>query len=94
MSAIGKAHHDDVWLMLWREVAAHMLACNAHAARTVVLLPFFQLQAVARESAGKFWAGSFLPRIETTKSWQQRIAPFTPDALDLSFDAGLDALRA
>jgi ATP-dependent helicase/nuclease subunit B len=94
MSAIGKADSADAWGPLWAQVAAHMHSCNAHAARAVVLLPFFQLQAVARVSASQYWAGGFLPRLETTKSWQQRIAPYTPDALDLSFDAALDALRA
>jgi ATP-dependent helicase/nuclease subunit B len=94
MSAIAKADELTNWPALWEQVAAHMRSCNAHAARTVVLLPFFQLQAVARASASDYWAGGFLPRLETTKSWQQRIAPFTPDALDLSFDAALDALRA
>jgi ATP-dependent helicase/nuclease subunit B len=94
MSAIAKVDELQGWMPLWEQVAAHMRSCNAHAARTVVLLPFFQLQAVARISAAQYWAGGFLPRLETTKSWQQRIAPFTPDALDLSFDVALDALRA
>jgi ATP-dependent helicase/nuclease subunit B len=94
MSAIAKADELTGWPALMQQVAAHMRSCNAHAARTVVLLPFFQLQAVARVWAAEYWQGSFLPRLETTKSWQQRIAPFTPDTLDLSFDAALDALRA
>jgi ATP-dependent helicase/nuclease subunit B len=98
MSAIGKADSAGSaelgWAGVWQQVAAHMQLCNAHAARTVVVLPFFQLQAVARASAASYWASGFLPRLETTKSWQQRIAPFSPDALDLSFDAALDALRA
>jgi ATP-dependent helicase/nuclease subunit B len=94
MSAIAKADELAGWPALMQQVAAHMRSCNAHAARTVVLLPFFQLQAVARVSAAQHWQGGFLPRLETTKSWQQRIAPFMPDALDLSFDAALDALRA
>jgi ATP-dependent helicase/nuclease subunit B len=91
-SALGHAAPD--WGSIWQQVAAHMQLCKAHAARTVLLLPFYQLQAGARASAASYWVGGFLPRLETTKSWQQRIAPFTPDALDLSFDAGLDALRA
>ncbi len=82
------------WAALMQQVAAHMAQCNAHPARTVVLLPFFQLQAVARVHAALCWSSGFLPRLETTKSWQQRVAPFLPDALDLSFDAALDALRA
>jgi ATP-dependent helicase/nuclease subunit B len=98
MSAIGKV--DAVrcaapdWGGAWQQVADHMQLCRAHAARTVVLLPFFQLQSAARASAVNYWPSGFLPRFETTKSWQQRVAPFSPDALDLSFDAALDALRA
>jgi ATP-dependent helicase/nuclease subunit B len=94
MSAIAKADEPGTWGELWAQVSAHMAVAQAHAARTVVLVPYFQLQAVARESAAKYWQGGFLPRLETTKSWQQRIAPFSPDALDVSFDAALDALRA
>jgi ATP-dependent helicase/nuclease subunit B len=84
----------QAWAGLWAQVSAHLHRCHAHPARTLVLLPFFQLQAVARQSAHQLWHAGFLPRLETTNSWQQRVAPFTPDALDLSFDAALDALRA
>jgi ATP-dependent helicase/nuclease subunit B len=88
------------WAALWQQVRAHMQAVGAHPAHTVVLLPFFQLQALARQSwteglsAVDAEGAGFMPRMETTTSWQRRIAHFTPDALDLSFDAGLDALRA
>ncbi len=99
MSLIAKV--DDVagssgagWAQLWVQVAAHMQALKAHAAHTVVVLPYFQLHSVARSTALSFWGGGFMPRLETTKSWQQRVAVFAPDTLDLSFDAGLDALRA
>ncbi len=87
-----------VWQGLWTQVAAHMLAMGAHPARTVVLLPFFQLQAVARaqllQRAQSSSAAQFTPRLETTKSWSQRIGHFSPGALDISYDAGLDSLRA
>ena len=108
-----------VWQGLWAQVAAHMQAVGAHPARTVVLLPFFQLQAVARAhltqrgyipsqgvpSQGTPSQGTpsqgvqsrtaqFTPRLETTKSWSQRIGHFSPCALDISYDAGLDSLRA
>ncbi len=88
------------WAALWQQVRAHMQVVGAHPAQTVVLLPFFQLQALARQSwaeglsAEDAQGAGFMPRMETTTSWQRRIAHFTPDALDLSFDAGLDALRA
>ncbi len=97
----------DSWAAVWRQVRSHMLGTGAHPAQTVVLLPFFQLQAVARQSwAAQTWgaqgspvdgadlSSSFPPRFETTTSWQRRISHFVPDAMDVSFDAGLDAARA
>ncbi len=86
--------HAASWQMLWAQVHGHMQRLQAHPARTVVLLPFFQLQAVARASARLHWPSGFAPRLETTKSWSQRISHFVPDELDISFDAGLDSLRA
>jgi ATP-dependent helicase/nuclease subunit B len=83
-----------VWSTLWAQVRTHMQALGAHPARTVVLLPFFQLQAVASQQAAQAWPQGFTPRCETTKSWSQRIGHFMPGALDISWDAGLDSLRA
>ncbi len=88
------ASHASAWAALWAQVAAHMHMLGAHPARTVVLLPFFQLQAVARVTARQHWPSGFVPRLETTKSWSQRMGHFMPGALDISFDAGLDSLRA
>ncbi len=94
MSGIGKLNS---WAGLWEQVRGHMHAVGAHPAQTVVLLPFFQLQAVARGTWAESEAGKssgFSPRIETTTSWQRRTSHFAPDALDVSFDAALDAVRA
>jgi ATP-dependent helicase/nuclease subunit B len=92
--AAGDAH-APAWQALWAQVAAHLQAMQAHPARSVVLLPFFQLQAVARASIGQSGLfGGFLPRLETTKSWSQRISHHVPSEMDISFDAGLDSLRA
>ncbi len=85
---------SSLWGTLWAQVRTHMQALGAHPARTVVLLPFFQLQAVARQQAAQAWPQGFTPRFETTKSWSQRIGHFMPGALDISWDAGLDSLRA
>ncbi len=84
----------NAWAALWAQVAAHMQLQGAHPARSVVLLPFFQLQAVARVTARQHWPAGFVPRLETTKSWSQRIGHFMPGPLDISFDAGQDSLRA
>jgi ATP-dependent helicase/nuclease subunit B len=87
--------HEPAWSALWAQVAAHLQAVQAHPARSVVLLPFFQLQAVARATLSQSdHFGSFLPRLETTQSWSKRISHHVPGELDISFDAGLDSLRA
>jgi ATP-dependent helicase/nuclease subunit B len=87
--------HAPAWQALWGQVAAHLQSLQAHPARSVVLLPFFQLQMVARATlshSGQF--SSFVPRLETTQSWSQRISHHVPGELDITFDAGLDSLRA
>ncbi len=86
--------HAASWQTLWAQVQGHMQRLQAHPARTVVVLPFFQLQAVARATARLHWPSGFTPRLETTKSWSQRISHFVPGELDISFDTGLDSLRA
>jgi ATP-dependent helicase/nuclease subunit B len=91
---LAAQQQSSAWAALWAQVAAHMHTRSAHPARTVVLLPFFQLQSVARATARQHWPAGFVPRLETTKSWSQRISHFMPSALDISFDAGLDSLRA
>jgi ATP-dependent helicase/nuclease subunit B len=90
MTAIGKTNG---WAELWAHISEALTQAKTHPARCVVLLPYFQLQPLLRQVAQASGAG-FLPRIETTKSWQQRIAPFEADVWDVSLDAGLDSLRA
>ena len=71
-----------------------MQARGAHPARTVVLLPFYQLQTTARQASAGVWQAGFTPRWETTKSWGQRVGCFVPAATDLRFDAAHDGLQA
>ncbi len=99
MTAIAPSNeHAVLWAQLWQVARQAMHKAQAHPARTVLLLPFFQLQVLARQtwgsSSGAGQNSHFLPRIETTKSWQQRLANFEPQEIDMSFDAGLDSLRA
>ena len=70
-----------------------MRASGAHAARTVVLLPFGQLMVPARRAWADHAPDGFAPRFETTLSWAARYG-FAPGPLDLSFDHGLDLLTA
>jgi ATP-dependent helicase/nuclease subunit B len=76
-----------------QDLRAAIAARGAHAARTVVLLPYAQLMPVARQ----FWSlaqpSGFAPRFETTMNWARR-QPWEPGELDLSFDIGRDLLVA
>lgn len=76
-----------------QRLQAAMAARGAHAARTVVLLPYAQLMPVARQ----FWAAQhpdgFAPRFETTLNWARQHA-WTPAEHDLSFEIGRDLLVA
>lgn len=73
-----------------------MAARGAHAARTVVLLPYAQLLPVA----ARFWVqvrpDGFAPRFETTQSWSRSLASVKADAgaTDLAYDMALDVLTA
>jgi ATP-dependent helicase/nuclease subunit B len=86
--------HASLWRALWAQVDAHLQRLGAHPARSIVLLPFFQLQAVARTTARQHWPGGFAPRLETTQSWCQRVGHFVVGEFDISFDSALDSLRA
>ncbi len=88
------AWHAPMWASLWQQVAGHMQLVGAHPARTMVLLPFFQLQAVACSTARQHWPSGFAPRLETTQSWSQRVGQFVLGESDISFDVALDSLRA
>ena len=70
-----------------------MAARAAHAARTVVLLPYAQLMPLARQFWGAQVPDGFAPRFETTMNWARRRA-WVPGDTDLSFDIGRDLLAA
>ena len=82
------------WRGLAGQIAQHMAVRGAHPARTVVLLPFYQLQATARNETAATWIAGFMPRWETTKSWSQRVGCFVYSSSDLRFDAAHDSLAA
>jgi ATP-dependent helicase/nuclease subunit B len=66
---------------------------GAHAARTVVLLPYAQLMPVARAAWTRLAPDGFAPRFETTMNWARR-EPWEPGEPDLSFDVARDLLTA
>ena len=73
---------------------AAMQARNAHPARTLVLLPYAQLLGQARQLWAQQRPDGFSPRFETTRSWCEALATFSPGGHDVRFDAGLDGLTA
>jgi ATP-dependent helicase/nuclease subunit B len=75
-------------------MAQHMQACQAHPARTVVLLPYAQLMPVAARHWAQTWPDGFAPRFETTQNWSRSLGGFTPAPTDICFDAALDVLTA
>ena len=70
-----------------------MTAGSAHAARTVVLLPFSHLLQPAREAWAREVPDGFAPRFETTKTWSSA-SWFEPGELDVTGDVGRDLLTA
>lgn len=101
MTVIVKTHQPPSlatacvqWSGLCAQVQSVMHSRSTHPARTVVLLPFYQLHSVARQASQAQWPTGFTPRWETTTSWSQRLDCFVPSALDLRFDAAHDSLQA
>ncbi|MCM2253362.1 MAG: PD-(D/E)XK nuclease family protein, partial [Ramlibacter sp.] len=66
---------------------------EAHAARTVVLLPFAHLIPLARAAWAAQLPTGFAPRFETSMTWSLS-ASFVPADSDLAFDMGRDLLTA
>lgn len=75
-------------------IARAMWQAGAHAARTVVVLPYAQLlNLVTRLWAQRFPDG-FVPRFETTMNWSTTLHPRSVQGTDISFDQALDLLTA
>ncbi len=78
---------------LVQRLAGLLASRGAHAARTVVLVPYAQLMPLARRAWAAHAPDGFTPRFETTMNWAAR-SGFAPGPEDLSFDRGLDLLTA
>lgn len=90
MDAIAPDHHA---LRLWQErmgqLAQRLKAAGAHPARTVVLVPYFQVVTVARQAWARAAPDGFAPRFETTMNWAQSEG-FEPGPGDLALDMARD----
>lgn len=94
MEAIAPDHPAHaLWQDLAGRIAHGIEARGAHAARTVVLLPYVQLLPVARRAWAARVQSGFMPRFETSMNWA-RAHPFAVADHDISFDTGRDVLTA
>lgn len=110
MTEIGKNHQNAGATLLSRHpgrvrwldpdsgliafIARHLERCHAHAARSVVLLPFAQLMPLAHRMWAQVHPEGFAPRFETTRNWSQSLGGFRAGATDIAFDMAIDALTA
>jgi len=75
-------------------IAGEMARRSAHAARTVVLLPYAQLMPQAQRRWAEAHPDGFAPRFETTQNWARGLGGVALGPLDLRGDAALDGLQA
>ena len=102
----GPASRSEVqicWHKVMTQLDGLLSSRQAHAARTVLLLPYAQLMHEARAAWVEYAVSadrvaSFVPRFETTMNWANSLSPSLAGALpavdDLKLDAALDALTA
>ncbi|CAN5853620.1 hypothetical protein BH11PSE13_BH11PSE13_33950 [soil metagenome] len=75
-------------------ISQHLASRQVHAARTVVLVPYAQLMAVARDMWTRSAGAGFAPRFETTRNWASSIGGFVPTGYDIAFDMARDLVTA
>ncbi len=94
MAVIARGHPAAVaWAGVIAEIRRLLDVHGAHAARTVVLVPYAQLMHVGQQQWARAMPDGFPPRFETTKNWAGQCA-FAPGDDDISFDMGRDLLVA
>jgi ATP-dependent helicase/nuclease subunit B len=79
---------------LLARIQAAMRQRQAHAARTLVLLPYAHLRPLAARLWAQVHPDGFTPQFETTLNWSQKMGGFAPGATDIRFDMALDTLTA
>ncbi|MEZ5706187.1 MAG: PD-(D/E)XK nuclease family protein [Burkholderiaceae bacterium] len=62
--------------------------------RVVVLVPYAQLMAEARQAWARRNPAGFAPRFETSRNWASNLMPFSPGPADWSGDRARDSLVA
>lgn len=95
MTVIAKNDHvAQAWQSVFRRVRAHAAARGAHAARTVVLVPYAQLMAEGRRQWARQFPDGFMPRFETTRNWARQLGAPEPVGDELAHDVARDAITA
>ncbi len=93
---------DPGVLACWLDAAAgalprirqHLAQRGAHAARTVVLVPYAQLMPLARALWAQLQPDGFAPRFETTLNWSTALGGAPAGVGDVARDMGRDLLTA
>jgi ATP-dependent helicase/nuclease subunit B len=85
---------DFRWQQWLAGIEAHMRACGAHPARTVVLLPYAQLMPQAARLWAQAHPDGFAPRFETTQNWCRSLGGVALAPTDLGADPAFDVLTA
>ena len=75
-------------------IASAMRNAGAHAARTVVVLPYAQLLPLVSRLWAQLFSDGFVPRFETTMNWSAALQARSVQSTDISFDIALDLLTA
>lgn len=95
MTVIAKSDQcAALWQRVFAQVVAHLRGVGAHAARTVVLVPYAQLMPWAQRYWSLHQPDGFAPRFETTRNWAGQLAAFLPQGDDLAGDIARDTLTA
>ncbi len=75
-------------------IASIIRNAYAHAARTVVVLPYAQLLPLVSRLWAQRFPDGFVPRFETTMNWSAALQVRSVQNTDISFDTALDLLTA
>ncbi len=95
--------NDQRWLRLAQDIARAMDERACHPSQCVVLVPYAQLMATARQAwvalaRRQGGASLYLPQVQTTQNWAQALwaarGGFEPAADDLRLDAAFDLITA
>jgi ATP-dependent helicase/nuclease subunit B len=88
-------HREDrAWHQRMHRLREWLRSKDISPARTVVLVPYAQLMATARQAWARSQPSGFAPRFESTRNWAANLMPFAPGPTDWSGDVARDSLVA